>query len=245
MLFGFVSTAPGATNVVHSCPEILWASCTISTCHERSLGWRGSLWEGSHWELCRHFWMQGCDTILICMVHRSSPGEESVMRSETNVECCSTQGLHACILVSCLPRLPVLPSIFDACSAAWELFLNFVARHVYPTYFAAVGQVKANNMSILSPRAAMVAPATSAEWERWQTDMLSEPQHMLTNLCEALSAWLQPQPSRASILLAMLLSAVTAGTFPQPTSDIERSQVKYRIPTVLRPSDPAGRCRSQ
>ena len=225
--------------MVHSCPEFLWASCTISTCHGRSLGWRGSLWEGSHWELCRHFWMHGSDTTLICMVHRSSPGEESVMRSEINVECCSTQVLHACILVSCLACLAMLPSKYGSCS--W----NYVARHVYPTYFAAVGQVKANNMSILSPRAAMVAPATSAEWECWQTDMLSEPQHILTNLYEALSAWLQPQPSSASILLAMLLSAVTAGTFPQPTSDIERSQVKYQTPTVLRPLDPSSRCQSQ
>jgi hypothetical protein len=185
------------------------------------------------------------------MVHRSSPGEESVMRSETNADCCSTQLLHACILVSCLPRLAVLPSKFDACLAAWELFLlrdissRSQVRCLKSVHSAAVGQVKANNMSILSPRAAMVAPATSAEWERWQTDILSEPQHTLTNLSEALSVWLQPQPSSASILLAMLLSAVTAGTFPQPTSDIERSQVKYRIPTVLRPLDPASRCRSQ
>lgn len=71
----------------------------------------------------------------------------------------------------------------------------------------------------------MASPATSAEWDRWQTDMLSEPKAVLSNLSEALAAWLQPQPVQADMLLALLLSAVTAGQSPNHTSNGDRSQV--------------------
>ena len=88
-------------------------------------------------------------------------------------------------------------------------------------------QVKANNMTMLSPRTAMASPATSVEWDRWQIDMLSEPKAVLSNLCEALAAWLQPQSVQAHLLSALLLSAVTAGQSPNHTSDGDRSQVMF------------------
>ncbi|BDA43165.1 probable DNA helicase MCM9 [Coccomyxa sp. Obi] len=90
-------------------------------------------------------------------------------------------------------------------------------------------QVKANNMTMLSPRAAMASPLTLAEWDRWHTDMLSEPRAVLSNLCEALAAWLQPQPVHADILLALLLSAVTAGQSPKHIFRSDRSQVHVII----------------
>ncbi len=80
-------------------------------------------------------------------------------------------------------------------------------------------------MDILTPRAIMASPATSAEWDKWQKDMLSEPSHLLTNLCEGFTAWLQPQPVHTELILALLLSAVTAGTSANQTSSSNRIQV--------------------
>lgn len=71
----------------------------------------------------------------------------------------------------------------------------------------------------------MASPATSTEWDKWQTDMLSVPKAVLSNLCEALAAWLQPQPVHGDMLLGLLLSAVTAGQSLIHTSHGDRSQV--------------------
>ena len=205
----------GAAALVLCCQQILWRCHTISTCSEHSPDRRGPLWQGSHWKLRHHLWLHGSDTNVSCMVHRNDPG--NVLCEDTCMLACMQQAMHA--------LCPDLIFAFLHCNGSIRQGSSFVSHVPVPC----CGQVWANNMEILLPRAAVATPAASIEWDRWQSDMLSEPRHVITNLCEALSAWLQPQPTSASILLAMLLSAVTADTSQNDMPETERSQASCHI----------------
>lgn len=81
----------------------------------------------------------------------------------------------------------------------------------------------------------MFRPPMKQDWEAWSAEIVSKPQQLLTGLCDAMGACLEPQllPERA--MLCMLLSAVTAGQGAHSVAGAagDRSQVRLTVLSTI------------
>ena len=89
-------------------------------------------------------------------------------------------------------------------------------------------QIRANNITLAAPRQVIIQPALAPDWADWAAEILRQPQQLLTRLCDAMAACLQPQMLPQRIMLCMLLSAVTTGhnLHSKARAAAERSQVQ-------------------
>ena len=91
-------------------------------------------------------------------------------------------------------------------------------------------QIRANNIFLAAPRQLIIQPALVPDWADWAAEIVKKPQQLLTRLCDAMAACLQPHMLPQRILLCMLLSAVTAGhsLYSKACAAAERSQVQLQ-----------------